>query len=759
MSFLRIAMLGLLLSACFSAFAQPGDLFDQTAVHAIRIEMPAADLTQMYANYKSKPAYKVRFIYDTGTRKDTIEQVEIHFRGNTSIDAHKKSFNLKFNEFVDGQRYQGVKEINLVGSHNDPTMARQKLYYDVWNSFGYPKRRTSFVKLYINNSYYGLYTNLEEMDDVFCEDQFGHSSGALFKCIWGADLTSKGTTGSSYKFGSPERVYQLKTNKSRDNYDDLAELISVINQNLPTADWTRAIEQVLDVDGFLRAYALDVLAGHWDNHAFNQNNFYLYRDPLTHRFSWIPYDTDNTFGINWISGYDWATRDVLYWHSSPRPLVSKLLAVPAYREKYKGYIRYLLDHQLHPDTLAPKVLAMRSLIAPAAQADTWRTLDYGFTYQQFWDGFTTNNNTAWQVVYGILPFATARKITALQQVSMADRAPLLGPDARFMALPVVGQPIHFSVAASDVENQLDSVMLWYSVDSLSFSALPMALNGGDNYMTSIAYPSGKNRIIYYFTAKDQAGAQVRYPASSNRRLTLIQSVSPLKINEILAKNSGIVRDNFNEADDFAELYNTGNASELLTWCYLSDDPNQPDKWPLAPGTLLPAGAFALCWMDDDESQGTWHASFKLDGSDSFLGLYGDGRDFFPLLDSFRIQNATSNTAMARIPDGVGDWVATQAVSPLAPNAHTAADPRSMAYAGLTILQNPAREVLRLRWPDDFSPDTILILDASGQEVRTFRGKSREEAATLHLDGLPQGWYLIHAASETAALRAPFVWLP
>lgn len=752
----RISTALWLLAACLPAFAQPSDLFDQTAVHSIRVEMNPADVQDMYANFQNKPPYLARFIYDTGSRRDTVDSVEIRFRGNTSLNAQKKSFSLKFNEYRSGVKYQGVEELNLIGSHNDPSMVRQKLYYDLWNDFGMPQRRSSFVRLYLNGDYYGLYTNLEEMDDLFCQRNFGNRTGPLFKCIWGADLTVKGTSGSDYKFGSPERVYQLKTQKDRDYYDDLARFIAVLNQT-PAADFACAIEKVFDVDGFLRAYALDVCTGHWDNYGFNKNNFYLYRDPYSGRFAWIPYDTDNTFGINWIGGENWTTRDVMNWSSGTRPLVTKLMAVPQFQERYKAYVRYLVENPLHPDSITSRATAMRSLIATAAQEDTYRTLDYGFTYQNFWDAFTVNNIVG-HAPYGIVPFATARRTTALQQLGSSNTGPALGAEKRWTGLPDATQPLAFSVMAKD-NSSVQSVVIQVSTDSSSFVGQAMSSLGGDRYGVNVSVSPTASRVWYYFTATDNGGKQARYPSCGSLRLTLIPSASPLRINEVLAINNGVVVDNFGEASDFAELYNTSTTPEPLTNRYLSDDPSRPEKWPLAPGFVLPGHAFALCWMDDDEAQGTWHGSFNLDGSDSFLRLYGAASDFYPLIDSIHILGATANISFSRVPDGTGDWAATQAVTPLAANQLTNEDPRALEWKGLVVLQNPVRESLRLRWMESFHPDTLRLYDASGRVVNTQSGLSRRNSLQLSLDDLPQGWYMAELASDTAVLRAPFVWMP
>ena len=56
------------------------------------------------------------------------------------------------------------------------------------------------------------------------------------------------------------------------------------------------LDSVLDIESTLLTLATDLSSGHWDSY-YNKNNFYLYEHPVDRRFRFLPYDTDNTFGI------------------------------------------------------------------------------------------------------------------------------------------------------------------------------------------------------------------------------------------------------------------------------------------------------------------------------------------------------------------------------------------------------------------------------------------------------------------------------
>jgi hypothetical protein len=415
--FICLGLLGFFLNETTSS---QNTLFDDTRLSSIYITISSDSLALIYDSVLSDHYYTASFIFDDNVRKDTLENIGFRLRGNSSRFAHKKSFKISFSEYVSGRKYQGVKKINLNGEHNDPTMIREKLFYDVWKRSGMPERRTSFVKLYINQSYYGLYTNLEEMEKDWLTRVFQQDSGNLFKCSYPADLVYLGNDQQTYKnlentTVTGGRVYELQTNKSQDDYTRLVELISVLNQQ-PDEQFVTDISQIMNVDQFLKALAIDVATGNWDNYGYNKNNFYLYDNPSGLKFNYIAYDPDNSFGVDFL-GVDWGTRDCRYWinQSISLPLAQKLLAIPVFFEKYKLFLDTIARNVINPDTIFSRIDSIKDLIHQAAVEDIYRTLDYGYTNSDFNDGFIKAIDQ--HTPYGIKPFLSLRKQSILNQLN------------------------------------------------------------------------------------------------------------------------------------------------------------------------------------------------------------------------------------------------------------------------------------------------------------------------------------------------------
>ncbi|MBN1995503.1 MAG: lamin tail domain-containing protein [Anaerolineae bacterium] len=104
-----------------------------------------------------------------------------------------------------------------------------------------------------------------------------------------------------------------------------------------------------------------------------------------------------------------------------------------------------------------------------------------------------------------------------------------------------------------------------------------------------------------------------------------QVPSDVIINEFMAANTTGLTDENGEHADWLELYNpTGHPVNLGGWS-LTDDPTQPEKWPL-PDIVLGSHAYLLIFASGKDRRAVepgaaLHANFKLNRQGEFLGLY------------------------------------------------------------------------------------------------------------------------------------------
>lgn len=333
--------------------------FTDAELTQITVTVDPADLSAMLADPFSNEYY-VCTVRIVNSQTDTlVEDVGIRPRGNTSRNAVKKSWKLKFNEFVPGREVHGLEKLNLNGHQNDPSVVRGKLAWDVYNAFGVPSPRASMARLIINDGSQvdDVYANVEQIDDEFLAAWFGDDTGNLYQCSFKgerADLryVPPGNADTYANLGSP--TYELENDSGINQHADLADFIAFI-EFADDATFAAEIMDRFSVDTFLRSMAVDCVNGSWDNIWYGANNFFLYANPDTGVFEYIPYDLDNSYGIDFFST-DWATRPAesfgdagFGWDSNSSvgggaepPIVRRIFEIDAYHQQYLRYVRELV---------------------------------------------------------------------------------------------------------------------------------------------------------------------------------------------------------------------------------------------------------------------------------------------------------------------------------------------------------------------------------------------------------------------------------
>ncbi|MCK5821584.1 MAG: CotH kinase family protein [Bacteroidales bacterium] len=411
------------LTFCGAGFSQQlfpadGEVFRDDVVPVIRITIDPDSLQAIYANPYSDHEYPAGFEFDNGLVNEVVSLVGFRCRGNTSRFSKKKSFKVAFNSFDGDQKFYGLEKMNLNGEHNDPSVIRSKLGWDICKDLNIPASRANHILLYINDEFWGVYINVEHVDEEFVNLRYGNKDGNLYKCLWPAALNWLGNDPESYKFMNDDRrAYQLKTNEEADDYTDLMDFIRVLN-NTPINLLYQELPKVFNVDSYLSAMVMDIFTGNWDGPIFNKNNFYLYNNTESGLFEYIPYDLDNTFGIDWF-GIDWDERDIYNWCSpwEARPIYERILAVPQFREMYSELFREFLENHILNGELEADIIGFRSRIASRIPDDPFYSLDYGWDFSDFLQSYNDRLD-AGHVKSGLIPYIQNRTISAINQLDV-----------------------------------------------------------------------------------------------------------------------------------------------------------------------------------------------------------------------------------------------------------------------------------------------------------------------------------------------------
>jgi len=161
----------------------------------------------------------------------------------------------------------------------------------------------------------------------------------------------------------------------------------------------------------------------------------------------------------------------------------------------------------------------------------------------------------------------------------------------------------------------------------------------------------------------------------------------LVVNEFMASNSYVLSDNFDEFDDWIEIYNTTSWDINLAGYYFSDNPNKPFKYKVpstnAIFTTIPAGGYLVFWADGDTLQGPTHLGFNLASGGEFISLTNPQGI---VEDQFSFSEQEKNVSFARIPNGIGPFYFCSLATPYAENS-------SVGYNGF-VKSNPVFSVNR-----------------------------------------------------------------
>lgn len=140
------------------------------------------------------------------------------------------------------------------------------------------------------------------------------------------------------------------------------------------------------------------------------------------------------------------------------------------------------------------------------------------------------------------------------------------------------------------------------------------------------------------------------------------------INEWSASNVNTINDNFNEKEDWIELYNTSSNSVDLQGYFLTDKKTNKTKWEF-PSVTIPANGYQLifCSKKNIVVGNFVHTNFKLTQTDyETIVLYTPG---LLVLDSVTMIPVLKDHSRGRTTDSAPTWSLFASPTPGAPNAN------------------------------------------------------------------------------------------
>jgi hypothetical protein len=343
---------------------QAGPLFDPDHVVDVRLELAAADwdtlrdqtrtIPMLLANCGAGPfpdpfTYVHAAVTVDGHRFDDVGLRKKGFLG--SMDTERPSLKIKLDEYVDDQRVYGRKTLTLNNAKQDPSLLRTCLSYQVFAAAGIPTPRCNFAHVRVNEHDLGVYVDVEAMNKDFLRVHFADPEGTLYE----------GTL-SDFRDDWME-TFEQKTNESTPDRAPLDRLTAALE--VPDDQLLAALDDVIDVDAFVRFWAAEILVSHWDGFASNTNNYGVYADPSTGKLVFLPWGPDMSF-VSIGSPFNLFSPISVQAQSM---LARRLYLLPSTRYRYVAAMRELLDDVWDETALLAEIDRIEALIQPYAGRD------------------------------------------------------------------------------------------------------------------------------------------------------------------------------------------------------------------------------------------------------------------------------------------------------------------------------------------------------------------------------------------------------
>lgn len=331
--------------------------------------------------------------------------VGLRYKGNSSLSFAYQSGNGKLplrietnhfeneNPNINGQSFYGFQQLSLSSNYKDDSFLHEKLATDVFRDFGVAAPMTAFYRVYVDYGdgpiYFGLYTMSEVVfDSPMLNRSFGNANGNCYKPDGdGAYLNS--TSLSAFN----DTDFPLKTGTDY-SYNDARSFINALISDTRVSNpaiWRSELEQHIDMELYLKYLAANTTMCNWDTYGLMTHNYYIYNNPNSGKFVWIPWDNNETFsdgpgggGPGGGGGMSAMEFDFSNLSSTPTgangdvawPLIEYIYDDPVYKAQYDQYIDEFLQSSFDISELTTQVNYYHNLIAPYVNGAEGETSGY-----------------------------------------------------------------------------------------------------------------------------------------------------------------------------------------------------------------------------------------------------------------------------------------------------------------------------------------------------------------------------------------------
>ena len=276
-------------------------------------------------------------------------KVGIRKKGFIGSQNHvRPSLKIKLNHVDKDGEIEGLTNLTLNNNQQDTSQVSQFMGYALFNAIGSPAPRCAYAKVTVNGKELGLYSHVESMRKQLIKRAFGNSKGVLYE----------GTVVDFHK--EWENSFEHKRGDDEKGREKIKTLIDVLAEDEVTEE---AIAEHVDLDSFYRFWVIEGLLGFWDGYSGNNNNFFVYLNPETDKFHFLPWGADSLFLKHSVLDFRRDARKPISVKTQGL-IAHKLYQLEAGRERYARTMMDILENHWNEAALLAETDRIATMVEP-----------------------------------------------------------------------------------------------------------------------------------------------------------------------------------------------------------------------------------------------------------------------------------------------------------------------------------------------------------------------------------------------------------
>lgn len=640
-------------------------------------------------------------IHGGGSRSSCKKNLRLY--GDTEPETN---FNYPLFENYALDKYKRI--ILRGGGHSPSCFPRDDLANMITDGLTVDQQHVRHVILFINGEYWGIHTIKERVDKYFIQNRYGIDDDDITILDQEFDV---------------QDGYQVDA-------DEMSSLEDYIIANDMSLDqhYQYVLEKI-DEDNYIDYMCSEIFLSNVD---WVYSNVVIWRKtgpfnpqktkPHDGKFRWVFYDFDGAFGGDCSNAYytvntlNAATVASGTFASYTR-FFRGMLENETFKKKFVNRMCDLLNSQYRKNRVSQKVNDIYNTLTPSMleNVERWRypsTATTLYTRQS-----ETPSLTQWDLNFYYLQVFADRRQRKVRDHMMIKWG---YPDSSLVTVNV-NNPAMGMV-------QVNSILINENLPGVGNPVYPWNgyyMNTVELPLTAIAKPG------YRFVEWQENGVTdetISWNPSGDTSFTAIfeidDSYQPVVINELMASNTNHIEDNFEEHDDWLELFNPNDKAMNLSGCIFEWSTH---SWAIPNGTVIPANGYLLFWFDGESYQGENHTSADLTNAVNTIYLKtSEGI----LMDELIYPATSTNYSFGRYPNGSNTFAVFDGPTPLQNNNTTQLNENGLK--SLYVYPNPTSGNIYLS-----EKTTFAVFDMYGKKLLHV-----ENCESVDLGTLSNGIYIL-----------------